>query len=274
MEQYLVKDWQLCYKILTHDDDFMPQSNRLVKHPLDFYYWPTPNGKKVLILLHEMNMPYQLHMINIGNGDQFKPEFLAISPNNRIPALLDSNHDQPLRLFESGCILMYLTETYPSEFLPKDPISRVKTMQWLFWQMGGLGPMAGQKNHFVRYAPALFNETIPYAINRYTNEVKRLYGIMNQQLTTQAFIAGDQYTIADMACYPWVYENGIALNDYPALLAWKNTIAKRPAVVAAEAASAQAKSAYDQSHALNPDSPIQDSQQAKRLFGNQNRGED
>ena len=198
---------------------------------IDVYSWPTPNGHKVHIMLEECGLPYQVHAINIGKGDQFQPDFLKISPNNKIPAIVDSDgpDGQPISLFESGAILLYLAEK-TGRFLPSDVRGRWDVVQWLMFQMGGVGPMLGQAHHFRIYAP----EKIGYGIDRYTNEAKRLYGVMNAQIErTGAYIAGSDYTIADIAIYPWLrsWQNqGIDWANYPALKAWFNRIAARPAV--------------------------------------------
>jgi GSH-dependent disulfide-bond oxidoreductase len=197
---------------------------------IDLYYWPTPNGWKITIMLEETNTPYQVVPVNIGRGDQFKPEFLAISPNNRMPAIVDG--DPPgggdkLALFESGAILLYLGEKTGS-FLPKDLRARYEVVQWVMWQMGGLGPMAGQAHHFRGYAP----EQLPYAIERYTNEVSRLYRVMDKRLADRPFLAGE-YSIADMACWPWVVpfeRQGQKLEDFPNLKRWFEAVGARPAV--------------------------------------------
>ena len=168
---------------------------------IDLYYWTTPNGHKVTIFLEETGLPYKIIPINIGKGEQFKAEFLAVSPNNRIPALVDHEPPgggKPISVFESGAMLVYLAEK-TGKFLPKEPRARADVMQWLFWQMGGLGPMSGQNNHFSNYAV----DKIPYAMDRYRNEVNRLYGVMNKRLADRPFLAGE-YSIADMASYPWV----------------------------------------------------------------------
>jgi GST-like protein len=195
---------------------------------IDLHYWPTPNGFKVTILLEETGLPYKLIPVNIGRGEQFNPEFLKISPNNRMPAIVDHDAEGgPLAIFESGAILLYLAEK-AGAFLPKDTRGRYEVMQWLMWQMGGLGPMAGQAHHFRQYAP----EKIPYAIDRYTKEVNRLYGVMNIRLRDREFLAGD-YSIADMAAYPWVvpYERqGQSLDDFPSLKRWFEAMQARPAV--------------------------------------------
>ncbi len=203
---------------------------------IDLYYWPTPNGHKITMFLEETGLPYRILPVNIGAGDQFKPDFLAIAPNNRMPAIVD--HDPaaggaPISVFESGAILLYLAEK-TGQFVPKETRQRVAVLEWLFWQMGGLGPMAGQNHHFSAYAP----EKIPYAINRYVNETNRLYGVLDRQVAkTGAFLAGD-YSIADMAAYPWIvpYERqGQKLEDFPHLKRWFETIRDRPATIAAYA---------------------------------------
>jgi GST-like protein len=199
------------------------------KPSLDLYYWPTPNGHKITIFLEEVGLPYNLIPVNIGRGDQFKPEFLEISPNNRMPALVDhmGPGGKPLSIFESGAILHYLGEKTGS-FFPRDVRKRANVLEWLFWQMAGLGPMCGQAHHFRNYAP----EKLPYAIERYTNEVNRLYGVMEIRLRKVPFLAGD-YSIADMAAFPWVmpYKNqGQDLDDFPHLRTWFDTIKERPAV--------------------------------------------
>ncbi|MGH7844911.1 MAG: glutathione S-transferase N-terminal domain-containing protein [Candidatus Binatia bacterium] len=197
---------------------------------LDLYYWTTPNGHKITIFLEETGLPYAIKPINIGKGEQFAPAFLAISPNNRIPAIVDpepADGKGPLSVFESGAILQYLAEK-TGKFLPTDLRGRTETMQWLFWQMGGLGPMLGQNHHFRNYAA----EKIPYAINRYVKETERLYGILDERLADREFIAG-AYSIADMACYPWIvpYERqGQNLDDFPNIRRWFETIQKRDAV--------------------------------------------
>ena len=199
---------------------------------IDLYYWTTPNGHKITIFLEEADLPYSIVPVNISKGEQFKPEFLRISPNNRIPAIIDNapGGGRPVNVFESGAILQYLAEK-TGKFLPKDLHGRVEVMQWLFWQMGGLGPMAGQNHHFGQYAP----EKIPYAIERYVKETNRLYGVLDKRLADREFVAGD-YSIADMASYPWVvpYERqGQRLDDFPNLKRWFETIRARPAVMRA-----------------------------------------
>ena len=168
---------------------------------IDLYYWTTPNGHKITVFLEETGLPYRIVPVNIGTGEQFKPDFLAIAPNNRIPAIIDTepaDGGAPISMFESGAILHYLAEK-TGRFLPTDARGRSEVMQWLFWQMGGLGPMAGQNHHFAQYAP----ERIPYAITRYVNETNRLYGVLDRRLADREFIA-EVYSIADMACYPWI----------------------------------------------------------------------
>ncbi len=200
---------------------------------IDLHYWPTPNGHKVTIFLEECGLAYQLHPVNIGKGEQFKPEFLKIGPNNRMPAIVDhapADGGAPLSVFESGAILLYLAEK-TGRFIPADLRGRVRTLEWLFWQMGGLGPMNGQNHHFAQYAP----EKIPYAIDRYVKESNRLYGVLDRQLAKHEFVAGD-YSIADMACYPWIvpYERqGQKLEDFPHVKRWFEAIMARPAVVRA-----------------------------------------
>ncbi len=197
---------------------------------IDLYSWATPNGHKVHIMLEECGLPYRVHPIDIGAGDQFKPEFLKISPSNKIPAIVDSEgpDGRPISLFESGAILLYLASK-TGKFLPKTDRQKFEMLQWLMFQMGGVGPMLGQAHHFRIYAP----QKIDYAIKRYTNEAKRLYGVMDKQLATRKFIAGDHYTLADIAIFPWLrsWQNqGIDWADYPHLKQWFDTIAERPAV--------------------------------------------
>ena len=205
---------------------------------IDLYYWTTPNGHKITMFLEEAGLPYTIIPINIGKGEQFTPEFLAIAPNNRIPAMVDhapAGGGKPLSTFESGAILLYLADK-TGKFLSSDLYARNDALQWLFWQMGGLGPMAGQNHHFNNYAP----EKIPYAISRYVNETNRLYGVLNKRLADREFIAGD-YSIADMASYPWIvpYKNQSQnIDDFPHLKRWLETIGKRPAT---ERAYAKAK---------------------------------
>jgi GST-like protein len=197
--------------------------------PIDVYYWPTPNGHKVTIFLEEAGLPYSVIPVNIGRGDQFKPEFLAISPNNRMPAIVD--HDgpggRPVPVFESGAILQYLGRK-TGLFYPTEERARIAVEEWLFWQVGNLGPMAGQANHFRHYAP----EKVPYGVNRYTNEVNRLYGVMDKRLADRDFLAGD-YSIADMACVSWSkgWERlGQDIGHFPNVRRWFETLMARPAV--------------------------------------------
>ena len=197
---------------------------------IDLYYWPTPNGHKITMFLEEVGLEYEIHPVNISAGDQFKPEFLAFSPNNRMPAIIDrapADGGEPITVFESGAILLYLAEK-TGRFLPADVRGRKTATEWLFWQMGGLGPMAGQNHHFGVYAP----EKLPYAINRYVNETNRLYGVMDRRLADHAFLAGEDYGIADMAAYPWVVpwqRQQQNLDDFPHLRRWFDLIGQRPA---------------------------------------------
>lgn len=200
---------------------------------IDLYSWPTPNGHKVHIMLEECGLKYRVHGINIRTGDQFKPEFLKISPNNRIPAIVDNDgpDGKPLSLFESGAILIYLAGK-TGRFLPRDLHDRYAALQWLMWQMGGVGPMFGQANHFRAYAV----EKITYAIERYTNEANRLTGVLDKRLSEAEYLAGDEYSIADMAVFPWMRNaerRGIDLAGYPNAHRWFKAIDARPAVVRA-----------------------------------------
>ena len=197
---------------------------------IELYSWKTSNGRKVSIMLEELGLPYNLHPIDIGKGDQFKPEFLAISPNNRIPAIVDPDgpDGQPISLFESGAILVYLANK-TGRFLPGDPAAHYGVMQWLMWQMGNVGPMFGQVHHFRRAAP----EPVPYAIERYDREARRLYGVMDERLATNAYLAGADYTIADIATYPWVVRHEwqqIDLAGFPNVKRWFDELSARPAV--------------------------------------------
>ncbi|MFT3961901.1 glutathione binding-like protein [Propionivibrio sp.] len=200
---------------------------------IDLHYWTTPNGHKITIFLEEAQLPYRIFPVNISKGEQFRPDFLRISPNNRIPAIVDhapADGGAPVSVFESGAILLYLAEKTGS-FIPSDLRGRTETLQWLFWQMGGLGPMAGQNHHFGLYAP----EKIPYAIERYVKETNRLYGVLNTRLADREFVAGD-YSIADMAAYPWIVpwqRQQQNLDDFPHLKRWFEAIRTRPAVVEA-----------------------------------------
>ena len=199
---------------------------------IDLHYWPTPNGWKISIMLEECGLPYELKRVNIGRGEQFTPEFLAISPNNRMPAIVDHapvGGGVPFAIFESGAILVYLAEK-SGRFLPAELRPRVQVMQWLMWQMGGLGPMAGQNGHFLLYAP----ERLPYAIERYGREVDRLYGVLDAQLgRTQAFVAGPDYSSADMAIFPWLRTHKaqqVELAKLPHVTRWYDALFERPAV--------------------------------------------
>lgn len=202
---------------------------------IELYYWPTPNGHKITIFLEEAALEYKIFPVDIRVGDQFKPDFLKIAPNNRMPAIIDRNPSdggEGISVFESGAILQYLAEK-TEKFLPTNLRDRKTVMEWLFWQMAGLGPMAGQNHHFSQYAP----EKIPYAIERYVKETNRLYGVLNRQLEGQEYIAGD-YSIADMACYPWIvpYERQQQnLEEFPNLKRWFESIRDRPAVIRAYA---------------------------------------
>ena len=207
--------------------------------PLELWYWPTPNGWKVSIALEEMGLPYEVKPVNIGAGEQFTPEFLAISPNNRMPALVDPEgpDGKPLSIFESGAILQYLANK-SGQFYPTDIGARAEVDQWLFWQVGGLGPMAGQTHHFRQYAPALIKDQrqIAYGVRRYTDETNRLYGVLNKRLADRDYVAGD-YSIADMAIWPWILPGpqGQDLEDFPHLKAWMERVGARPAVQAGRA---------------------------------------
>ncbi len=223
---------------------------------IDLHYWTTPNGHKITIFLEETGLAYKIVPVNISKGEQFKPEFLAISPNNRIPAIVDhapAGGGAPISVFESGAILVYLAET-TGRFMPKDLRGRNEVMQWLFWQMGGLGPMAGQNHHFVQYAP----EKLPYAMERYVNETSRLYQVLDNRLEDREFVAGE-YSIADMASYPWVVpwkRQQQNLDDYPHLKRWFTAIRHRPAVERAYALAAKINTA-----------PVVDEAAKKLLFG-------
>ena len=202
---------------------------------IDLHYWPTPNGHKITIFLEEVGLAYQIKPVNIGKGEQFAPDFLKIAPNNRMPAIVDhvpADGGAPLSVFESGAILTYLAEK-TGKFLPHELRGRVRVLEWLNWQMGGLGPMAGQNHHFSQYAP----EKIPYAIDRYVKETNRLYGVLDRQLAQHAFVAVD-YSIADMACYPWIVPHerqGQKLEDFPHVKRWFEAMQIRPAVIRAYA---------------------------------------
>ncbi len=197
---------------------------------IDLYTWTTPNGRKVSIMLEELGLDYRVHPINIGKGEQFAPDFLKISPNNRIPAIVDSDGPggKPLALFESGAILIYLADK-TGRFYPTEPVARYTVLQWLMWQMGGFGPMLGQAHHFRRAAP----EPIPYAIDRYTNEAKRLYGVIDGRLGEAEYLGGDEYTIADIITYPWTARHewhAVDLAEFPSVKRWYDQVGARPAV--------------------------------------------
>jgi len=224
---------------------------------IDLYYWTTPNGHKITIFLEETRLPYTIKPVNIGKGEQFAPEFLAISPNNRIPAIVDhepAGGGKPISVFESGAILQYLAEK-TGKFLPTDLRGRTEVMQWLFWQMGGLGPMLGQNHHFRNYV----GEKIPYAIERYVKETERLYGVLDERLADREFVAG-AYSIADMACYPWIVlheRQGQNLDDFPSLKRWFETIQRRDAV----------ERAYAIAKTVNTAPPGMTEEAKKILFG-------
>ena len=226
---------------------------------IDLHYWPTPNGHKITLFLEESGLPYAIKPVNIGTGDQFEPGFLSISPNNRIPAIVDnepSDGQGPLSVFESGAILEYLAGK-AGKFLPTETRARYAVLEWVYWQVGGLGPMLGQNHHFNRYAP----EKIPYAIDRYVNETRRLYGVLNKRLDGHTYIAGDDYTIADMATYPWIVPHeaqGMDLADFPHLKKWFDTMAARPATQRAYALGEPIRNGLDLS---------KDEEARKVLFG-------
>ncbi len=214
------------------------------QRPIDLYYWPTPNGFKISIMLEECGLPYTLIPVNISKGEQFNPDFLKIAPNNRMPAIVDPDGPggKPISIFESGAILQYLGRK-TGKFYPADERGRVEVDQWLFWQMGGLGPMAGQVHHFRNYA----RETLPYAINRYVDEVNRLYGVMNTRLKDREFLAG-KYSIADMACVGWTNgweRQGQDINQFPNLKRWLETVKARPAVQRGMSLGLELRQGYD-----------------------------
>ena len=214
---------------------------------IDLYYWCTPNGWKASIALEELGLPYKTHMVNIGAGDQFEPDFLAIAPNNRIPAIVDPNgpDGKPISIFESGAILQYLARKTGKLGGP-DERSRIAVDQWLMWQMGGLGPMAGQTHHFLIYAPAMDPPNdLPYAKDRYRNETARLYGVLDKQLAQNEYVAGDFYSIADIAIWGWASlweRQGQKLEDTPNMARWLEHVGKRPAVIAGRALGAESRS--------------------------------
>jgi GST-like protein len=224
---------------------------------IELYYWTTPNGHKITMFLEETGMPYQIFPVHIGRGEQFLPEFLAIAPNNRIPAIIDTapqDGGAPVSVFESGAILLYLAEK-SGQLIPADPRGRVEVLQWLFWQMAGLGPMAGQNHHFSQYAP----QKLPYAIERYVNETARLYAVLNKRLADRPFVAGTAYSIADIAAYPWIVpydRQGQNLDDFPHLKRWFEAVRARPATVRA----------YAKADTINT-RPSVDEESRKVLFG-------
>ncbi|MGQ7261377.1 glutathione binding-like protein [Vreelandella sp. V005] len=227
---------------------------------IDLYYWTTPNGHKISIMLEEAKLAYRVKPINIGRGEQFDPEFLTIAPNNRIPAIVDhapKDGGQPLSMFESGAILEYLADK-SGLFLPAVGRERYIVLQWLHWQMGGLGPMAGQNHHFCHYAP----QKIEYAIERYVRETNRLYSVLDQRLAQHTYVGGDDYSIADMAIYPWIVpweKQGQTIEEFPDLERWFEMIKARPAV----------RRAYALIEEVNPQAGVEmDEQARKHLFGN------
>ena len=229
----------------------------MTNKPIELHYWPTPNGHKITIMLEECGLAYDVVPVNIARGDQFKPEFLAISPNNRMPAIVDPDGPggKPISVFESGAILQYLGRK-TGKFYPTDERARVEADQWLFWQMGGLGPMAGQAHHFRNYAP----EKITYGIDRYTNECNRLYGVMDRRLADREYLAG-AYSIADMASFPWVrpYKNqGQEISEFPNLERWFKRMEARPAVAKAVKQGEELRKNYDLAN---------DKEAQKTLFG-------
>jgi GST-like protein len=225
---------------------------------IDLHYWPTPNGHKITLFLEEAGLPYSIVPVNIGQGEQFKPDFLKIAPNNRMPAIVD--HDpvdggEAISVFESGAILLYLANKTGRFFGPEQR-DKIVQMQWLMWQMGGLGPMAGQNHHFNRYAP----EQIPYAQKRYIDETNRLYGVLDRQLAGKPFVGGEEYSIADMAIYPWIVPYAAQsqdLNDFAHVKRWFEAVAARPATVRA----------YAKGEEVRPGNPVMTDEQKKILFG-------
>jgi GSH-dependent disulfide-bond oxidoreductase len=224
---------------------------------IDLYYWPTPNGHKITMFLEETGIPYSIVPVNIGKGEQFTPDFLAIAPNNRMPAIVDHaplERGAPISVFESGAILLYLADK-SEQFIPSGSRGRAEVLQWLFWQVGGLGPMLGQNHHFTRYAP----ENIPYAIDRYVKETNRLYGVLNKRLADREFLA-NTYSIADMAAYPWIVPHelqGQRLEDFPHLERWFEAIKSRPATLRA----------YERGAAISSGNAAMSEEARKVLFG-------
>ena len=214
--------------------------------PIELWYWPTPNGWKISIALEEMGLAYEVKPVNIGTGEQFTPQFQALSPNGRMPAIVDPEgpDGQPLSIFESGAILQYLGNK-SGQFYPTDLRQRAEVDQWLFWQVGGLGPMAGQTHHFRQYAPAMIRDQrqLAYGVRRYTNEVHRLYGVLDRRLSDRDYVAGD-YSIADMAIWPWIIPaaQGQDINEFPNLKAWLERVGARPAVQKGRAVAEELRS--------------------------------
>ena len=228
---------------------------------IDLYYWTTPNGHKITLFLEEAGLEYRIKAVNIGKGEQFEPGFLRVSPNNKIPAIVDhapAEGRSPISVFESGAILLYLAGK-TGQFIPKDLRGQVETIEWLFWQMGGLGPMAGQNHHFANYAP----EKIPYAIERYVKETSRLYAVLDKRLAGRDFLVGRQYTIADMASYPWIIaeRQGQDLGDFPNLARWHAAIRSRPAT----------QRAYARAKEVNPSQGGIRTEAEKRILFGQDR---
>ena len=225
---------------------------------IDLYYWTTPNGHKITLFLEEAGLEYTIKPVNIGKGDQFQPDFLRISPNNRMPAIVDhvpADGGKPISVFESGAILLYLAGK-TGQFIPGSLRGQVEVLEWLMWQMGGLGPMLGQNHHFAHYAP----EKIPYALDRYVKETSRLYGVLNKRLTGREFILGKQYTIADMAAYPWISpeRQGQDIDEFPNLKRWHAAIRARPGTTRA----------YARAKEVNPQpTQIRSEEERKILFG-------
>jgi GST-like protein len=220
---------------------------------IDLYFWTTPNAYKITMFLEEAGVEYRTIPVNISKGEQFDPAFLKIAPNNRIPAMVD--HSNGVAMFESGAMLLYLADKH-QKFIGRGDVNRAETLTWLFWQMAGLGPMAGQNHHFVQYAP----EQIPYAITRYVNETNRLYGVINKRLAGREFVIGDEYTIADMAIYPWIVPHARQkqnLGEFPELKRWFTAIGARPATVRA----------YEKGKLINAQPTVRDEEARKHLFG-------
>jgi GSH-dependent disulfide-bond oxidoreductase len=222
---------------------------------IELYYWPTPNGQKIALFLEETGLDYETRLVNIGKGDQFKADFLKISPNNKMPAIVDrapADGGAPISVFESGAILLYLAEK-SKKLLPADIRGRETALQWLFWQVGGLGPMVGQYHHFAQYAP----EQMPYAVERYERERKRLFGVLDRALDGRRFICGEEYTIADIACYPWIVsESDMELAEFPNLSRWTDAIRQRPAT----------RLVYKRGSEINPPGRKFDDEARRHLF--------